>query len=44
MVEDMIKLLEAKVQPSLRRGKHPDRDTGRRVGQIMRAIASELEG
>ncbi len=44
MVEDMIKLLEAKVQPSLRRGKHPDRDTGKRVGQIMRAIASELEG
>ena len=44
MVEDMIKLLEAKVQPSLRRGKHPDRDTGRRVAQIMRAIASELEG
>ena len=44
MVEDMIKLLESKVQPSLRRGKHPDRDTGKRVAQIMRAIASELEG
>ena len=44
MVEDMIKLLEAKVQPSLRRGKHPDRDTGKRVAQILRAIADELEG
>ena len=44
MVEDMIKLLESKVQPSLRRGKHPDRDTGKRVAQIMRAIASELAG
>ena len=44
MVEDMIKLLEAKVQPSLRRGKHPDRDTGKRVGLVMRAIATELEG
>ena len=44
MVEDMIKLLEAKVQPSLRRGKHPDRDSGRRVAQIMRAVATELEG
>ena len=44
MVEDMIKLLESKVQPSLRRGKHPDRDTGKQVAQIMRAIASELEG
>ena len=44
MVEDMIKLLEAKVQPALRRGKHPDRDTGKRVAQILRAIADELEG
>ena len=44
MVEDMIKLLEVRVQPSLRRGKHPDRDTGKRVATIMRAIATELEG
>ena len=44
MVEDLIKLLEARVQPTLRRGKHPDRDTGRRVAQIMRAVAGELEG
>jgi CspA family cold shock protein len=43
MLEDTIKLLEAKVQPSLRRGKHPDRETGKRVAQILRAIASELE-
>ncbi len=44
MVEDLIKLLEARVQPSLRRGKHPDRDTGKRVALVMRAIAGELEG
>lgn len=44
MVEDLIKLLEARVQPTLRRGKHPDRDTGKRVAQIMRAVAGELEG
>ncbi|MGI8537673.1 MAG: cold-shock protein [Mycobacteriales bacterium] len=44
MVEDTIKLLEAKVQPSLRRGKHPDHETGKRVAQILRAIADELEG
>jgi len=43
MVEDTIKLIEAKVQPSLRRGKHPDRETGKRVAQILRAIAAELE-
>lgn len=44
MVEDMIKMLEARVQPGLRRGKHPDRETGKRVAQIMRAVAAELEG
>jgi CspA family cold shock protein len=43
MVEDMIKLLEARVQPSLRRGKHVDRDTARRIGTILRAVATELE-
>jgi len=44
MVEDMIKLLEARVQPGLRRGKHPDKETGKRIATIMRAIATELEG
>ena len=43
MVEDLIKLLESKVQPNLRRGKHPDRDTGKRVATILRAVASDLE-
>ncbi len=43
MVEDTMKLLESKVQLSLRRGKYPDRDTGKRVAQILRAIATELE-
>jgi CspA family cold shock protein len=44
MVEDMIKLLESRVQPNLRRGKHPDRETGKRIATIMRAIATDLEG
>ena len=44
MLEDMIKMLEARVQPGLRRGKHPDRETGKRVAQILRAVATELEG
>ena len=43
MVEDTIRLIELKVQPSLRRGKHPDRDTGKKVATILRAIAAELE-
>lgn len=44
MVEDLIRLLEARVQPPLRRGRHPDRETGRRVATILRAVAGELEG
>jgi len=43
MVEDTIKLLESRVQTSLRRGKHPDRETGKRVATILRAVATELE-
>ena len=43
MVEDMIKMLEARVQPSLRRGKHVDRDTARRIGTILRAVADDLD-
>ena len=43
MVEDMIKMLEARVQPSLRRGKHVDRETAKRIGTILRAVATELE-
>ncbi|MCW2606161.1 MAG: cold-shock DNA-binding protein family [Frankiales bacterium] len=43
MVEDLIRLLEG-VQPTLRRGKHPDRETGRRVATILRAVAGDLEG
>ncbi len=44
MVEDLIKLLESKIQPGLRKGKHPDRETGRRVATILRAVAGDLEG
>lgn len=43
MVEDMIKLLEAGVQPDLRRGRYPDRKAGQRISEVMRAIARELD-
>ncbi|CAA9323890.1 MAG: Cold shock protein of CSP family _ SCO4325 [uncultured Frankineae bacterium] len=33
----------ARVQPSLRRGKPVDRETARRIGTILRAVATELE-
>ena len=43
LVEDMIKLLEAKVQPDLRRGRYPDRKTARKVAEMVHAVARELE-
>jgi CspA family cold shock protein len=44
LVDDMIKLFEGRVLPDLRRGRYPDRQTGSRIAQLMRAVAGELEG
>ncbi len=43
MIEDMVKVLESTVQRDLRRNKYPDRDKGRRVAQLLHAVARELE-
>ncbi|OBF04096.1 MULTISPECIES: cold-shock protein [Mycobacterium] len=43
MVEDMITLLESAVQPELRKGRYPDRKTARRVSEVVRAVARELD-
>ena len=43
MVEDMITLLESTVQPELRKGRYPDRKTARRVSEVVRAVARELD-
>jgi CspA family cold shock protein len=43
VVDDMIKLLEAKVQPDLRRGRYPDRRAVHRIAEVVRAVANELE-
>lgn len=43
LIEDMIKVLEAKVQPELRRGRFPDRKTAQKVAQVVHAVARELE-
>ncbi len=44
LIEDMIKVLEAKVQPELRRGRYPDRRATGKIAELMHAVASELEG
>ncbi|WP_127784618.1 cold-shock protein [Rhodococcus sp. X156] len=43
MVEDMITMLEATVQPSLRKGRYPDRKTAHRISEVVRAVARELD-
>ncbi|HET9876662.1 MAG TPA: cold-shock protein [Mycobacterium sp.] len=43
MVEDMITLLEGSVQPELRKGRYPDRKTARRVSEVVKAVARELD-
>lgn len=43
LVDDMIKLLESKVLPDLRRGRYPDRAMGGRVASVLRAVANELD-
>ncbi|MCZ8377934.1 cold-shock protein [Mycobacterium sp. CPCC 205372] len=43
MVEDMITLLEGTVQPELRKGRYPDRKVARRVSEVVRAVAGELD-
>ena len=43
LIDDMIKVLESRVQPSLRRGKYPERKDGARIAELMRAVAAELD-
>lgn len=43
VIEDMIKVLEAKVLPDLRRGRFPDRRTAQKIAQVVHAVARELE-
>ena len=43
MVSDMITLLEDVVQSELRRGRYPDRKTARKVSEVVKAVARELD-
>jgi CspA family cold shock protein len=43
MIEDMIKVLEAKVQPNLSRGRYPDKATNQKIAQLVHAVAREFE-
>ena len=43
LIEDMIKVLESAVQPDLRRGRYPDRKHTKRIAEVVRAVARELD-
>jgi CspA family cold shock protein len=43
LIEDMIKVLEVKIQPDLRRGRFPDKKSAQKVAQLVHAVARELE-
>jgi cold shock protein len=43
LIEDMIKLLEVKVQPDLRRGRYPDKRGTKRIADVLRAVARDLD-
>jgi CspA family cold shock protein len=42
IVEDVIKVLDH-VSTTLRRGKHPDKEQGRKVAMLLRAVADQLD-
>ncbi len=43
LIEDMIKVLEAKVLPDLRRGRYPDKRAAKPIAEAIHAVARELE-
>ena len=44
LIEDMIRLLETKVQPDLRRSRYPERRTCKLAAEVVRAVARDLDG
>ena len=44
LIEDMIRLLDTKVQPDLRRGRYPERKMAKLAAEVVRAVARDLDG
>ena len=44
LIEDMIRLLETRVQPDLRRGRYPERKAAKLAAEVVRAVARDLDG
>lgn len=43
MVADLMTVLESTIQPELRAGRYPDRKAGRKVAEVLRVLAAELD-
>ncbi len=43
LLEDVIKLIDSKILPELSRGRYPDKAMGKRIGDVLRAVAGELD-
>ena len=44
VIEDMIKMLESRIQPDLRHDKYPDAKHAHTVAEILRKVADDLDG
>lgn len=42
LLQDMIGVLEQQVMPPLSRGRRPDRKTGAKIAEMLRAVADDL--
>lgn len=43
LIEDLIKVVEAKILPDLKRGRHPDRKLAKPIAEALHVVARELE-
>jgi CspA family cold shock protein len=43
LIEDMIKVLDSKIMPELRRGRFPDKKVSKTIAEVVHAVARELE-
>jgi CspA family cold shock protein len=43
LIEDMIKVLEAKILPDLKRGRYPDKKIAHKIAEAFHVIAREME-
>ena len=42
LLQDMIGVLEQQIMPPLSRGRYPDRKTGAKIAELLRAVADDL--